>query len=845
MQELEEIEATFRRERIRFDETVIAETVRDKKLLTVKGPAEEDELKPGLHYRFYGRYQTYKNKRTGDTERQFVFSTFVNIVAHDRRGVVEYLKAVGKGLGFGQAWAEKAYEAFGGEAVKRIREGGLAELNPPMTEDNRTIMVARLTEMAALEDATIEVTNLLAGRGLPKATAREAIKRWGNRAGQVIHRNPYALMSLTGVGFKRCDALYLEFGHNPSRLKRQALCGWYALKSSRGGHIWHPVSVYVRAVIDSIPDADPKRALALGIRLGRLSPQAAGAIAGIRTAGPNGGIEADGQTPWVAEGGDARNEELIAAWVSEAQDENAMPLADYVDVTVDWQAVANAVKCSYCSRELTAKEVHILDGRAYGPVCIKRLSQGGGVITMLLEDWKAAHPSQITKVIKSVPTRGRSEAFGFNAWPSPDSVGEITEHQRHGLTDALRGRLGILGGSPGTGKTYVTAQLIKQILESVSAADIAVGCPTGKAAVRITQALAAAGLRMKARTWHSLLGFGADGGFEFHQGNPWPFKYIIGDESSMLDAALFKAILAARPRGCHALFVGDVNQLPPVGNGAPMRDMINSGQLGYGELREIKRNSGGIAEACAAIRDSQPWKRGGNLIIDDERDASIDPWAAISPHLERAAAEGLDPVWDCQVLVAVNEKSPLARKTVNVEMQRNLNARNPQVSGSPFRMNDKVICLKNGNYQRAGHKDEERIANGEIGKVTHLESSFMIVEIPGDPTNKMIRVPRAKGSATDPGCHWDLAYAISTHKSQGSEWPWVITLLDEYPGAKMICDREWIYTAISRGQHRSILIGKESTARRMSATAVLKKRKTLLTERLSLTATNNVLEGIT
>jgi hypothetical protein len=230
-------------------------------------------------------------------------------------------------------------------------------------------------------------------------------------------------------------------------------------------------------------------------------------------------------------------------------------------------------------------------------------------------------------------------------WPKL-TEGPLTAHQIEQYERATaRGNLAILGGSPGTGKTFTAAQIIKAIGNQIGFTSIGVGAPTGKAAVRLTEAMAAYRLPLRASTWHSLLKVeqADDGGgwsFAHNAGNPLPFTFLVGDESSMLDTDLAASIFSARARGTKFLCIGDVNQLPPVGHGAPLRDMIAAG-LPYGELREIKRNEGGIVQACADIRDGLPFTCEGNLRL-------VEAW---SP------GEQQD-----QMLETINEASPRVRR---------------------------------------------------------------------------------------------------------------------------------------------------------------------------------------
>lgn len=440
----------------------------------------------------------------------------------------------------------------------------------------------------------------------------------------------------------------------------------------------------------------------------------------------------------------------------------------------------------------------------------------------------------------------------------------LTPHQLEQLAKALSGPVGILGGGPGTGKTYTVAQLCQLLAGTIGLDQVAIGAPTGKAAVRVTETLATHGIPIRARTWHSLLRGGVDGGFLYDRANPLPFRVLIGDETSMVDLDLMAAIFRARAAGTLCLLVGDVNQLPPVGHGAPLRDLIAAG-LPYGELTEIKRNSGGIVEACHAIRQGERWACGDNLRMAD-CSTPEQQIASMLATVYDAAARGADRVWDVQIVCPVNRKSPLARRTLNEILQRELNPAGNTTGGNPFRCGDKIVNTKNSRFPAVefdsasdevdvSDRGEVYVANGELARVLAVEERMTVAQL--DNPRRVIRIPRAGGgkstsenaegqdagpadngeaeeSTTGTGCSWDLGYCLSVHKSQGSEWPTVIVMLDEYPGAKMVCDRSWIYTAISRAKSQCVLIGKKSVADAMCRRNKINVRKTLLKERILL-----------
>lgn len=879
-----EIEARFVEERHRWGDcgvstAVVLESSReiaaksgfDGRTISIKGECAENELERGLSYRFFGTFRDWKNKRTGDTEKQFHFTSFCQIAAHDEEGVVAYLEAAGRGNGMGYGTAKKAWLAWGSDAVRTVREEPrkLLELNKRISDDQLAAIGLKLLEQQRTESATIEITNVLHGRGFPKSLPRKCIKHWGNKAAEVICKDPYRLMAFRGCGFKTCDSLYLELGLDPARLRRQALCGWYSLASDSTGDVWFPIERVHNAIRAAIgAQANPGRAVELAERLGRLSPEHYGALVTIRSVGLRGPLSDYGDRVWVAEGRKAMQEDKLARMIQSTLDETTPKrVTTFGRFERDELHYLDHVRCQRCSRQLTAPEVHVWNGKPFGPTCIETISDGEGVMVVPLADWLQSHPV-VNRIIEERPSK-LVNLPEYSLWPEVDQL-EIDGHQRLELSKALVGRVAIFGGSPGTGKTYTVAQLVRSLLRSgFGPEDIAIGAPTGKAAVRLTESMV--GLPVRARTWHSLLGVGDRDtetgafGFRFNEHNPWSYRVIIGDETSMADMSLMCAIFSARARGSHVLFVGDVHQLSPVGCGAPLRDMIAAG-LPYGELTEIKRNSGGIVEACAAIRDQQPWNADGNTgsnltclshCTDPEKQLGI-----IEKLLDRMPSHRLDPVWDVQVLCAVNLRSEVSRHIVNQRLQSHLNP-NQAISGSPFRLADKIVCTKNGYYMLtnpdfAGGIDSDMVdddgrvfvANGELAKVLEVESNKIVAEL-YNPSREII-IPRGKsegdadddGGESSSGCSFDLAYALSVHKSQGSEWPVVMVIIDEYPGAKQICDRSWIYTGISRGKQKVFLIGKKLTADAMCRRNNIGRRKTFLREKIQLLHAEKMLELI-
>ena len=196
-------------------------------------------------------------------------------------------------------------------------------------------------------------------------------------------------------------------------------------------------------------------------------------------------------------------------------------------------------------------------------------------------------------------------------WPDVSAL-DLSDHQREQLAAVFAKKLPllILGGAPGTGKSYTAARVIGALAKVLGINNIAAAAPTGKAAVRLTEILDGYGIPLRATTEHRLLGVAktpevGGWGFSHNEQNPLDIKMLVIDELSMNNNSLTAAILRALVNGTRIVLIGDYNQLPPVGPGRPLYDMIQAG-VPYAEFREIQRNAGTIVRACTAIRDGTP-----------------------------------------------------------------------------------------------------------------------------------------------------------------------------------------------------------------------------------------------
>ena len=501
-----------------------------------------------------------------------------------------------------------------------------------------------------------------------------------------------------------------------------------------------------------------------------------------------------------------------------------------------------------------AMRVSLRDHLATG--CMVDYASGSMVYADLLEE-SGLDAAAARRRLKAITVR----APGVR-WPRPGLLPGLSAHQVAELRKATCRAFGLLVGTPGTGKTYATGAVVAELCRTVGTEQIAVCAPTGKAAVRISEAMATHGAAIQATTIHSLLEIGRNGhdgkgwGFLRNRHNPLSQKIIIVDEASMLDTSLLASLLDACEPGTHMLLVGDPNQLPPVGHGAPLRDLIAAG-VPCGTLSEVRRNAGRIVEACAQIRQGLPFEVGppGNLEVE-HRTTPEGQAGCLESVIDRARSmipgpggRDLDPVEDVQIITAVNKTGTLSRDALNKQLQGLLNPNGERCAGNPFRVGDKAICLRNGAYQfdvgngfgllppeAAGAVPRMWIANGEMGRVARVTPGQVSIVFDKPPRPVIVPVGQSSGGNQDEdggSNDFELGYAITCHKSQGSQWPVVIVVLDASPGAARVAGREWLYTAISRAETHCILVGRLAVAHHMAKRPALESRLTFLRELLT------------
>ncbi|MFH1566430.1 MAG: AAA family ATPase, partial [Gemmatimonadota bacterium] len=424
------------------------------------------------------------------------------------------------------------------------------------------------------------------------------------------------------------------------------------------------------------------------------------------------------------------------------------------------------------------------------------------------------------------------EGAALAAAPLPEAGAgevELSQGQQQAVALALGQKLMVLTGGPGTGKTTVT----RAIVRSLEAGGLAVllCSPTGRAAKRLAEATG-----REARTIHRLLEYlPAEGRFQRDEAQPIEADALIVDEASMIDLALMHALLRGLPPTARLVLVGDVDQLPSVGPGHVMRDIIASGRVPVARLTEIHRQGAHSQIVLNAHRVNQgAWPLAENRRDGDFFIMEVEEPEQVATTIEELCAQRLpahgkyDPVADIQVLTPMY-RGETGALSLNQRLQRRLNpsGRSHQVGERELRVGDKVMQVRN-NYDKG-------VFNGDVGRITCLDADEETVAVSFDGGH---RVEYRFGELDD----LVLAYAVSIHRSQGSEFPVVVMPLTTQH--YVMLQRNLLYTAITRARQLMVVVGSRRALRRAVENNQVASRHTALRERLEEGRTGALPAGV-
>jgi exodeoxyribonuclease V alpha subunit len=431
--------------------------------------------------------------------------------------------------------------------------------------------------------------------------------------------------------------------------------------------------------------------------------------------------------------------------------------------------------------------------------------EAGDVVADTLDGARCIFLAGLYRAEREIAERLGRLASGAPPWPEIDAdkaipwVEERTgltlaESQRKAASVALASKVLVVTGGPGVGKTTLVNSILKII--AAKGAVLSLCAPTGRAAKRLADSTG-----REASTIHRLLEADPkEGGFKRNETHPLECDLLVVDETSMVDVPLMRALLRALPENAALLLVGDVDQLPSVGPGQVLADIISSGPLPVVRLSEVFRQAAG----SRIVTNAHLINRGRMPDLRPTEGETTDFYFVEANEPEEGAAKllalvreriprrfGLDPIRDVQVLCPMN-RGRLGARSLNIELQRALNPPGEtrvERFGWTFCPGDKVMQIVN---------DHERgVYNGDLGIVRRIEAENgeLVVDFEGRD------VAYGFGELDE----LVLAYATTVHKSQGSEYPAVVIPIttQHYP----MLQRNLVYTAVTRGKRLVVMVG--------------------------------------
>lgn len=464
--------------------------------------------------------------------------------------------------------------------------------------------------------------------------------------------------------------------------------------------------------------------------------------------------------------------------------------------------------CALPRTELITRAVALLDAP---PDSLEdmtaRMLENAEIVSDVIDGTELIFPPHLAKAEEEVAARLRYlsgqparypaiDAEKALEWVQQQTGRELAPGQQEAVRAAFHSRALIITGGPGVGKTTIL-QSVLRVLEAKKVKFV-LAAPTGRAARRLSESTG-----HEAKTIHRLLEYQPGTGFQKNRQSPLKGDLFVLDETSMVDVSLMMHWLRALPDHAHLLLVGDVDQLPSVGPGNVLADVIRSGVVPVARLTEVFRQAAQsrIITGAHEINEGRvpsfpkpaPKECDFHFIERDTPEAIMDTIV----HLARdriPAAFGFDPLRDIQVLSPMN-RTPLGTSNLNIILQQALNPPGElkmevERFGLCFRSGDKVIQTRN-NY-------DKDVFNGDIGRVGDIEA---------DPLRMHVHFEDGRTAIYESGDMDELrlAWAITIHKSQGSEFPAIIMPVSTQH--YVMLQRNLLYTAITRGRKLVVLTG--------------------------------------
>ena len=440
------------------------------------------------------------------------------------------------------------------------------------------------------------------------------------------------------------------------------------------------------------------------------------------------------------------------------------------------------------------------------------INENGNIFLKYLYNAETEIADDMKFISKSKKNTFNGQKFNISKIESKFNI-KYDELQENAIRTALESKIMVITGGPGTGKTTVIRGVIEAL--KLQGCKIKLAAPTGRAAKRMQEATG-----MKSQTLHRLLEVNpAERGFSHNKENPLEGDVLIVDECSMIDVNLFASLMKAIPYHMKLIMVGDIDQLPSVGPGNILRDIINSEVYPVIKLNTVHRqameskiitnahkiNKGQMPELCT--------NKTSDFLFYEESDGEKiqDMIIKMSRYFKSKGTE-------VQILSPMKKRSGIGTEDLNLKIQENLNPENEGIKYGEitFRINDKVMQMKN-NYKK-------KVFNGDVGTVAKIDKAQKTIWVNFEDQDEFIDYKDSEiGELV-------LSYACTIHKSQGSEYP--IVIMPFTNSFYIMLERNLLYTGLTRAKRKFILIGEKKAVQFAVKNAPITKRNTKLTQRL-------------
>lgn len=728
-------------------------------------------------------------------------------------------------------------EAFADETVFRNEENGYTVLvvkagksrvsavgiMPPIAVGEKLRITGDWTEhpvygrQIKVQSIEIEKPTTLSGiekylssgmiRGIGPATAKLLIRAFGEETLDVLYSQPEKLLDVPGIGQKRAQMIQESYAEQAQQREAMVFLQSYGVTPALAVKIYKRYGENVRQVITRNPYRLVEDVEGIGFK----TADRIAASLGIEQTSEyrlSAGVK---YTLSEATAGAGhcylpRPELALAARRLLGSD------ADTIDRTIDSLILSHDISAQILPCD-SGEEVVAL----YLPSTYRAESEVARRLREMIDAMPDSMASDLTAQIDELE---RIEGLAFHT------------QQRQAIETAVTHGMTVITGGPGTGKTTIIKCIIK--LLSVHG-DVALAAPTGRAAKRMSEACG-----MEAKTLHRLLEYGGEeGDFARSEDNPLEIDTLIIDEMSMVDIFLMRSLLRALVPGTRLIMVGDADQLPSVGAGNVLRDILDSGVIPSVRLTEIFRQD----EKSMIVYNAHRINRGESPRLNAKGsdfffERAVSPSDAAKRIVTLCSARlpgflNLDPVRQMQVL-SPTKKGECGVWMLNQLLQAEFNppasGKHERVRGdTTFREGDKVMQTRN-NYQlkwkkdgAIGIEDGQGVFNGDIGFVTFIDPQEHVMEVQFDDE----RTATYEGGDVD---DLELAYCISVHKSQGSEFP--VVIMPAVGGPPMLLTRNLFYTAVTRARRMVMIVGRENAIEQMIANVNTRRRYSALCWRL-------------